>query len=39
MYVVRLKSIDSSLKFQAFTSRLLALSSFEAGQSHVIDES
>jgi hypothetical protein len=37
MFVVRLKLIDSSLKFQAFTSRLLALSSFEAGQSQVID--
>jgi hypothetical protein len=38
MYVVRLKSNDSSLEFKAFTSRLLALSSFEAGQSQVVDE-
>jgi hypothetical protein len=37
MYVVRLKSMDSSLSFSAFSSRLLALSKFEAGQSQVID--
>jgi hypothetical protein len=38
MYVVRLKSIDGSFNFKVFASRLLALSSFAAGQSQVIDE-
>jgi hypothetical protein len=38
MYVVRLRSIDSSFNFRAFASRRLALSNFEAGQDEVIDE-
>ena len=38
MYVVRLRLIDSSFNFKAFTSRRLALSKFEAGQDQVIDE-
>jgi hypothetical protein len=38
MYVVRLRSIDSSFNFKAFTSRRLALSNFAAGQDQVIDE-
>jgi len=38
MYVVRLASIDSRFTFKAFTSRRQSLSSFEAGQSQVIDE-
>jgi hypothetical protein len=38
MYVARLGSIDSSFNFKAFTSRRQSLSSFEAGQSQVIDE-
>jgi hypothetical protein len=37
MYVVRLRSMDSSLSLSAFSSRLLALSKFEAGRSQVID--
>jgi hypothetical protein len=38
MFVVRLRSIDSSFNFKAFMSRRLALSNFEAGQDQVIDE-
>jgi hypothetical protein len=38
MYVVRLKSIDGTLHFEAFTSRSLAQSSFETGRDQVIDE-
>ena len=38
MYVVRLKSIDGISNFRAFSSRTLALSHFESGQSQVIDE-
>jgi hypothetical protein len=39
MYVVRLRSIDTSFNFRTFTSRRLALSNFESGQDKVIDES
>jgi hypothetical protein len=38
MYVVRLRSIDSSFNFKASPSRRLALSNFEAAQDQVIDE-
>jgi hypothetical protein len=38
MYVVRLKSIDGTLHFEAFISRSLAQSIFEAGRNQVIDE-
>jgi hypothetical protein len=38
MYVVRLRSIDSSLNFKVFMSRRLALLNFEAGQDQVVDE-
>jgi hypothetical protein len=38
VYVVRLRSINSSFNFRAFTSRRLAFSNFEAGQDQVIDE-
>ena len=38
MYVVRLRSFNSSFDFKAFTSRRLALSNFEAGQKQAIDE-
>jgi hypothetical protein len=38
MYVVRLKLIDSSVNFNAFTSRHPALSFYEVSQNQVIDE-
>src|ERR1700730_5152690 len=38
MHVVRSKSIDGSLDFEAFSSRSLAQSIFEAGQNDVIVE-
>jgi|HubBroStandDraft_6_1064221.scaffolds.fasta_scaffold2387461_2 hypothetical protein len=38
MYVVRLKSIDGSLDFEAFSSRSLAQLIFEVGQNEVIVE-
>jgi hypothetical protein len=38
MYVVRLKSIDGTLHFEAFMSRSLAQSIFETGRDQVINE-
>jgi hypothetical protein len=38
MYVVRLRSIDGTLHFEAFTSRVLAQSVFATGRDQVIDE-
>jgi hypothetical protein len=38
MYVVRLRSIDGTLHFEAFTSRSLAQSIFETARDQVIDE-
>jgi hypothetical protein len=38
MYVVRLKSIDGTLHFSAFTSGSLAQSIFESGRDQVIHE-